>query len=49
MTDSGVKTVVRETFKVKTDDGVKIFGSEKYVEGMDIRGTVLLLHPHARS
>ena len=45
MTDSGENIVGRETFEVTADDGVKIFGSEKYVAGMDIKGTVLLLHP----
>ena len=43
--DSDGEKVVRETFEVRTDDGIRIFGSEKYLADSEIRGTVLLLHP----
>ena len=43
--DSGGKKVVRETFEVTTDDGIRIVGSEKYLPASEPRGTVILLHP----
>ncbi|MBI4295814.1 MAG: hypothetical protein HY667_01710, partial [Chloroflexi bacterium] len=37
--------VVRETFEVTSEDGVKVFAAEKYMPGIEIKGTVLCLHP----